>query len=287
MTGSILQLDLKARDLTCAFNADRTRAVTGVIGLTARIWDTATGELIRELAGHTNRIWGVAWNGSRILTGSRDATARLWNADTGECLHVLEGHTAFVRSAEFSGGDGAYAITGSQDRDTRVWDLATGACLRTFSGHLDSAYCGVVTTDGAQAISGSRDGTLRVWNVATGEAVRVIEAHQYHVQHLAWGGPREDRVASCSQHIALWDVAAGECLQAFEGHQETIRSVEFTADYTRLVSACHDRTVKVWDVASGKCLDTYKGKSLFVMASWLPGEGSVIAADEQARLYRF
>jgi WD40 repeat protein len=44
-----VQLDLKARDLTCAFSPDRTRAVTGVVGTVARLWSVETGALLRKV----------------------------------------------------------------------------------------------------------------------------------------------------------------------------------------------------------------------------------------------
>ena len=111
--GRIIQLQIKTpRDLTCAFSPDRTRAATGVVGRSVRVWNVATGECLAQLAGHTERIWGLAWSrdGARILSGAWDNTARLWDVRTGKCLRVLEGHSGFVRDLDFS-ADGRRAIT--------------------------------------------------------------------------------------------------------------------------------------------------------------------------------
>jgi tetratricopeptide (TPR) repeat protein len=47
---------------------------------TARLWDTASGQLLYTLSGHTGPVWHAVFspNGARVLTASEDLTARLW-----------------------------------------------------------------------------------------------------------------------------------------------------------------------------------------------------------------
>jgi WD40 repeat protein len=54
------------------------------------------------------------------------------------------------------------------------------------------------------------------------------------------------------------------CLQTLEGHSNTVWSVAFSHDSTRLASASHDSTVKIWDASSGACLQTLEGHSDWV-----------------------
>ncbi|MDZ4802103.1 MAG: hypothetical protein SGI92_28435 [Bryobacteraceae bacterium] len=175
-------------------------------------------------------------------------------------MRVLKGHTGFVRALGFS-ADGKRAVTAGGDRgdgEVRVWDLATGACVQRFTGHRDGAYCALLANDGRRAVSGSRDGTVRMWDVETGECRLVIDAHRAHVQHLAWTADQLG-VLSCSVHIRLWD--------------------------TDVLAAAHDNTVRIWDLSSGRCLEVLRGRTLFVNASWLPGEPGIVARDEQAGVY--
>jgi len=64
----------------------------------ARLWDAQTGKELRQLVGHTDIIWGVAFSPDRkyILTGSQDKTARLWDTQTDQELRRFTGHTAIV-----------------------------------------------------------------------------------------------------------------------------------------------------------------------------------------------
>jgi WD40 repeat protein len=53
------------------------------------------------------------------------------------------------------------------------------------------------------------------------------------------------------------------CLQTLEGHSDSVRSVAFSHDSTRLASASYDNTIKIWDAGSAKCLQTLRiGKVL-------------------------
>ena len=79
-----------------------------------RLWNTATGECLRTLEGHTEWCFGGAERGRvRVVSGSSDNTVRLWNTATGECLRTLEGHTEIVKSV---------ALTRTVSGGVRIWD---------------------------------------------------------------------------------------------------------------------------------------------------------------------
>jgi WD40 repeat protein len=55
--------------------------VTGCVDHKVRVWDTAEGNLCRELAGHQSAVGGVAFNhrGDLLVSSSFDMTTRLWD----------------------------------------------------------------------------------------------------------------------------------------------------------------------------------------------------------------
>ena len=68
-----------------AFSPNGERVASGSSDHTVRIWDAATGQLQRELKGHSNIVWSVAFspNGKRVASGSSDKTVQIWKKVNG------------------------------------------------------------------------------------------------------------------------------------------------------------------------------------------------------------
>jgi WD40 repeat protein len=61
--------------------------------------------------------------------------------------------------------------------------------------------------------------------------------------------------------------------------------VDWSADGRRIVSASHDRTVRVWDATTGQCVKVLEGHpTLVVSAAWYPDERYIISCDEGAEI---
>lgn len=96
------------------------------------IWNAATFELSRELKGHSNIIWSVAFSpDSRLLaTSSADNSIRIWSLATKAKALVLRGHRGIVRRVRFS-PDGTSVVSGSSDKTVRRWNVTTGELQAT------------------------------------------------------------------------------------------------------------------------------------------------------------
>ena len=69
---------LRAPVTSVAFSPDGTRLVSGSDDKTVKHWDVSSGQLIRTLEGHSDRVKSVAFSpdGSRVLSGgNRTATS--------------------------------------------------------------------------------------------------------------------------------------------------------------------------------------------------------------------
>ena len=71
-----------------------------------KIWSSFTGELIRNLNGHTKGLSDIAWStdGIYLASASDDTTIRIWNVDTvrlsilTQCTCLLKGNTVQARA---------------------------------------------------------------------------------------------------------------------------------------------------------------------------------------------
>jgi WD40 repeat protein len=82
----------------------------------------------------------------------------------------------------------------------------------------------------------------------TGSAIRKLFQHE-----------EPERITVKLEMSSSW----GACLQTLEGHSDSVTSVAFSHDSTKLASASDD-TIKLWDASSGECLQTFTGHSNWV-----------------------
>jgi WD40 repeat protein len=126
------------------WSPDGEAIATGSFDATAKIWDAASGEVIRDLypEGHKISVFALSWSpdGDRIATYAMDGTGTVWDARTGEELVTVTGHTHDVWRIQWA-RKGERIFTCSADDTVRAWDAATGAELLRYDveGYAEAA----------------------------------------------------------------------------------------------------------------------------------------------------
>jgi WD40 repeat protein/tRNA A-37 threonylcarbamoyl transferase component Bud32 len=97
------------------------------------VWDGASGARLRELV-QPGASAVDAWprTGGRVFAIYDDGAPRLWNAEAGTVLQAFEAHGGPVQCAAFLDGSELVA-TGGADRTVKVHDLARKTTIRSFS----------------------------------------------------------------------------------------------------------------------------------------------------------
>ena len=163
---------------TCLdLSADGRRVLLGTLDPFPRLYDAATGALVRTLDDHGPGVTAVAFapDGRRALTGAADGKVRLFDLDTGGLAATFSGPAGAVRAVAFS-PDGQRALTGGDDGAIRVWSLPAGRLEHTLLGHGGPVVALAQRPDRDLVLSASEDGTVRLWDLGTGAWVALVNA---------------------------------------------------------------------------------------------------------------
>ena len=258
--------------------------LTGSTDHIARIWDVATGAVVRQLEGHTGDIDDVAWSpdGRQILTGGEDRIARIWDAASGKSVRTLTGHTDWVEAVAWS-PDGQRLLTGG-DRTARIWDAATGALLRTLEGHTGKVNDVAWSPDGQQVCTSGEDGTARIWNATTGMQMQTLKVSG--ISNVAWSpGGRQILTGGYSVSMIIWDARNGA--QVRELHSSALGGImiAWSPDGRHILSGSYDNTVHIWDAATGALQHTLQGHTDEVRAvAWSPNGHQVVIGSRDGSI---
>ena len=100
--------------------------------------------------------------------GFAPSPIRLWNLATGEMIresNAAESQRGYVCSLAFS-PDGKMLVSGSSDQTIRVWDTDGLRLRRMLHGHKNEVRSLVVLPDNKTLVSGCKDGSVVVWDMA-------------------------------------------------------------------------------------------------------------------------
>ena len=89
---------------------------------TIRVWDAATGRLLRQLDGHTGWVCKLAFtrDGRRLISAAGDQSIRFWDTSNWTETQVLRGHTDEVHAVAIS-EPAQLVASASKDGDLMLW----------------------------------------------------------------------------------------------------------------------------------------------------------------------
>jgi eukaryotic-like serine/threonine-protein kinase len=156
-----------------AFDPSGSQLASAGADGTVKVWDAASGRLLRTLAGHT---WGVrnvtySADGKLLATAGDDRTVRVWDAEGNELYALpLQGNAGGVSFSP----DGSRLAAGDGP-DVRLWETATRQQAFTLRGPDvgrggDEGVRGVAfSSDGRRLVAGGvASPTVLVWDAGEG-----------------------------------------------------------------------------------------------------------------------
>lgn len=273
-----------------AFSTDGSTLACGDLVGKIKLWDMETKSLkstfevpervVRTLMfteDNTKLASTIGWNGRRW--GNR-GTTRLWNLADGTSQSIVAALDQISEELLVSfSPDGRLLAVASVNAYWRrekeipaiqVWDTATEQRVFTVEKHDRNIEALVLSPDSKTLVSADNANSVQLWDVESGRLQYTLkDATSFQV--LAFS-PDGSLLATGSSDgiLRLWDIHAGGTpsstlkqmwntalrrrpIKMFEGHaaDSRFKTITFSPDGKRVISANSDGTVRLWETNSG------------------------------------
>jgi WD40 repeat protein/serine/threonine protein kinase len=268
------------------FSSDGSRIVTAGSGV--RIWDSSTGELVRELkAGESPRSYLRLAVSSGLVAANDLAggTVHVWEAETGTLRAELKTDAPEMHLLAFS-ADGRWIATSGRD-EVRVFDTSTWKRVVTIRGPLVRSFSFDPT--GPRLAVGMYDGSASIWEIPSGTRLRWLRNGGGSVDAIAFSLDGV-LVATASRDgmEQVWEAASGTLRSEFNPHHGGVYAIEFSPNRESIVSVGRDDAVVVSSVVTGMLIARLEGPKARIITAHFDAEARrVVGAswDGTARVW--
>jgi WD40 repeat protein len=229
------------------------------------IFDTRTGELVRTLTGHTDRVYTVAFSpDGRFVAGGnwgakQSSPVNVWDQRTGEVILSLGTGIGDICGVSYSGDGKRLFASGSGG--TEMWDK-TGKLLRTFktAGPAPGFYHLGLSPDGKRVVCNDTPVAAKVWEIDSDNPPVTLGGHTSPPLYAAYSPDGKLVATGSDKELLLWDA---EKLKLVKKLATPAGWLAFAPDGKSILSAQHhpDRPLGN-DVVTRWDLTTYEGKPL-------------------------
>ncbi len=212
--------------------------------------------------------WKLRWSpdGEKIAVVYFDNTTIIFESKTGKVLKALGSSASIIMNpkGKTTKGDGTRTNGGEVEGDTRTrcWGYTTKPSLPIIRA------CAWSPDGKLLAISGDHR-LIEIFNTTTWSRVKVLSGHEGSVLSLDWSpdgtriasGEGTDQVLPHNQaqnknYVNIWNMVTGKIIHTLKGHKDSVISVRWSNNSSRLVSASDDRNLKLWDADNGTLIYT-------------------------------
>lgn len=244
---------------SCAMSAQGL-VISGSYDRTIKLWNLKTGDLLRTIEAHSDRINAVTLSadGQSFAIACKNGTIKAWKLGKGKVKEILRlnAHNAAVTCIKFS-LNGQLLITGSEDKTVKFWNLETGKLVKTLIGYSAHLTDLALPADGDYFASSALEPWVRIRQIADGKLVRSVKSLSA-ISSLAFSPDGLSLAAAgYNRQINFWQVPNYTKLWS-ANHGSSISSLAFSHHHSLIASAGEDKAIKLWHTQTGELLETIK-----------------------------
>eukprot|EP00002_Diphylleia_rotans_P015790 TRINITY_DN3058_c0_g1_i1.p1 TRINITY_DN3058_c0_g1~~TRINITY_DN3058_c0_g1_i1.p1 ORF type:complete len:1082 (+),score=178.40 TRINITY_DN3058_c0_g1_i1:71-3316(+) len=247
--GEIVERIVYLRESQKILTCDKTKV--------AKIRDTLSGKVIRELSGHSAAVLNARYLQKLDLyvTTSADSTMNCYDANY-QRTKSIETEYPQLCLEWVDSSEGLW--TGDTKGALKLWTLATKQPIKKINhAHDDWVMDLVYVPDYNVIASASLDRTVRVWDIKTCQSIVVQKGHILGVSHLAYSSFATLLLSGGSEReIFAWHPSKKGIVHRMKGHEKSVVGLYCKDGAPELISADISGCVKIWDVRRFGCVQT-------------------------------
>lgn len=263
LTGAVVRIIEGHEKDVLSVDVANGRIYTSGDDMTLRVWDLASGELIRKWGPFEDETDSCAIDTihNRAILGCDDGVVRVFDIETGERIAEIEAHSSGIKKVAVSPVTGDI-LSAAYDQRILVWDAGDMSLKLTLEPRAtiwERSFNW--SPDGSRILAGTFDGTVLVWDSATGQCLgEVGECGQGNACFNDVGSTDDGDVLTVSDdgllrlgrltpELATWvaEIEPGSgCMLA--------NAVTIDAEYAMAVSGTHNQRLHLFEF-TGQTLD--------------------------------
>lgn len=215
-----------------------------------KLFDAASGSLLRTLDGHAGGATSVAFStdSTKLVSGGQDKSLRVWLVADGQSAGSVETPAA-VNAVLFAAAN-AQIVTAGADNIIRVWALPDPQAVAALKAAADKAAADQAAAEkvAAEKTAAATAATEKAKSEAEEDKVAAVKANE---EKAAADKDAADKaaVAKAAAEKAAAPIAP---LKELKGHGGPVTSLAAIAPTpTQIASGSQDGTLRVWDVNGG------------------------------------
>jgi eukaryotic-like serine/threonine-protein kinase len=278
-----------------AVSPDGTKIASGGWGEGIRIWDAASGRLLRTLNARPG-VMALAWSpdGTRIAEASASRFAQVWDAETGISRFVVPGWQHEVWAIAWNPDGSRLAAAGRADPvalmnpayrsdPIRIVDGSTGRVISEIASGVadlcawspDGKRIASVATIEPKGVTKF----LSIWDATTGKLLSRLEPIPVFVNRISWSPTGE--VLACATidgQVKLWDTSAAKLLRVLYEKDDASKSgLAWSRDGTMFAAGDKFGRITVWNTKNWQPVHDFRGGATINALSFLPDGTRIVS----------
>jgi len=247
-----------------------------------KLWDAESGELIKQLIGHTKSVTSISFgpNVNVLASGSTDQTVRLWNIETGSHKTIPIDNKSWTKVRISPDGQ---TLASESDNEVSLWNTETGVPITSFKVPEKGVIIAISFSPDGQVFAVRQYRNIHLWDTSTGElksSLRNSTSPHAPIPFSPDGG-----IIACAafRSINLYDVDTGEKIRSLTRNRNGINSITFSPD-GNIIAGTSWGELHLWDRHTGEHKATLRGDDHFNHLMFSPN-GQHLVAHGEANIY--